>query len=1050
MALSAGRALFQATFRGRIVPPEARQSSKSQPNKHIMVKTAPLTIRFLGELQVERAGELQPFPPSKKTRALLAYLALNNKSFRRDTLCELLWEIPDDPKGSLRWSLSKLRRLVDDDSKCRIVADRIQVGFDTENSVIDVLELQRLCEKDLALVELEELKHACQIFSGKFLDGLDLPNFPEFYLWCIAERERATQCQAQLLSAINKRLDGDSAISYARQLVNLVPEEERYHVDLIQRLVHLNRVNDAKQQVEISKKMLREAGQTQFDALMFALRSPTPNSKTKNQVTFETINDIDITNQVITETQQSAQDPSTPFTVRLEDALAYSRRKLVGRDAEIEQLVLAFRRSVESTAAKVVLIRGEPGIGKSSLIKTTVRLAEMSDAWFLHADAFESETIRPFALWNDAYRRSTRLSLPEALSSSENSSRDKILAGLSDNVGRLAAQKPFIIIFDDVQWCDDSSAAALHYILRMHRKKPVFAIIAAREQELQQNAAMLQTLSGLRGDHLLQELKLGPLATVSLIPLINNLFPNVNAEQLSVESGGNPLLAIELSRAAATGSRSQSLLESIRERLSRFDKTVNDVLEWAAILAPHLETKTLKRVTELDLTTLQNAIDIGEQQGILTIDERGLSFTHELIGRGIYDLISPARKRSMHHRAAEILEVETALDLQLASELAHHAEKSGDAAMAARAMVSAGRLCMRFFANAEATAIAKKGLAFAQHLTDADRVCLTLELNEILWTAVPVDNWQAAAEESIALAESALDYGALPYARLGYQLASYLRWLHGDWKDAQKNSLQAERITRGGNDADQIMGMAEAAKCLALLEKDLSHADALVMEASSLAKRKAIHLPVIATALGILRYHENDLDRAEEYLEEARMSYKANGDRFNEFLAVEYLCVVEIERENFTEAKRRCKQLLALGENLKDGSEAPYARAMDALCHYALTGDEQPLEQPLKDLRLCDAKHRLSYILIRAALIDLANNNADSASIRGHEALSHAQLLNRHSEQMLAHMVLALANQMKQQNIEAELHLNAIHEIDKLPVAAWARQRAVNSLAEFE
>ena len=48
-----------------------------------------------------------------KRLALLAYLALNRRSFRREHLCELLWEIPDDPRGSLRWSLSKLRRLVE-------------------------------------------------------------------------------------------------------------------------------------------------------------------------------------------------------------------------------------------------------------------------------------------------------------------------------------------------------------------------------------------------------------------------------------------------------------------------------------------------------------------------------------------------------------------------------------------------------------------------------------------------------------------------------------------------------------------------------------------------------------------------------------------------------------------------------------------------------------------------------------------------------------------------------------------------------------------------
>src|SRR6188508_2305255 len=81
-----------------------------------------LELRFLGDLEVVRDGERLELPPSRKTRALLAYLALNRRSFRREHLCELLWEIPDDPRGSLRWSLSKLRRLVDDDDRPRLVA----------------------------------------------------------------------------------------------------------------------------------------------------------------------------------------------------------------------------------------------------------------------------------------------------------------------------------------------------------------------------------------------------------------------------------------------------------------------------------------------------------------------------------------------------------------------------------------------------------------------------------------------------------------------------------------------------------------------------------------------------------------------------------------------------------------------------------------------------------------------------------------------------------------------------------------------------------------
>src|SRR4051794_15509830 len=60
-------------------------------------------FRVLGELEVIRDGARAMLPPSRKTRALLAYLALTRHRHRRERLCEIFWDVPDDPRGSLRW-----------------------------------------------------------------------------------------------------------------------------------------------------------------------------------------------------------------------------------------------------------------------------------------------------------------------------------------------------------------------------------------------------------------------------------------------------------------------------------------------------------------------------------------------------------------------------------------------------------------------------------------------------------------------------------------------------------------------------------------------------------------------------------------------------------------------------------------------------------------------------------------------------------------------------------------------------------------------------------
>lgn len=103
-----------------------------------------LELQFLDCFEVRRDGRPLTLPPFKKTRALLAFLCLQPRAFSREQLCELLWEIPDDPRGSLRWSLSKIRRLIDDEEKSHIVADRNSVQIEADDLVVGVVELRRL------------------------------------------------------------------------------------------------------------------------------------------------------------------------------------------------------------------------------------------------------------------------------------------------------------------------------------------------------------------------------------------------------------------------------------------------------------------------------------------------------------------------------------------------------------------------------------------------------------------------------------------------------------------------------------------------------------------------------------------------------------------------------------------------------------------------------------------------------------------------------------------------------------------------------------------
>ena len=130
-------------------------------------------------------------PSSRKARALLAYLAATGRAHRRDRLCAIFWDIPDDPRGALRSSLSKLRSVIDTPGQRRIIAERDAVRFDGAGAEVDLFAVRRALAPGVDAASTEELERVAAFFRGEFAEGLDLPNCPYFQAWCVAERQEA-------------------------------------------------------------------------------------------------------------------------------------------------------------------------------------------------------------------------------------------------------------------------------------------------------------------------------------------------------------------------------------------------------------------------------------------------------------------------------------------------------------------------------------------------------------------------------------------------------------------------------------------------------------------------------------------------------------------------------------------------------------------------------------------------------------------------------------------------------------------------------------------
>src|SRR5215471_1434187 len=233
-----------------------------------------LSIRVLGEFQILKGTKKQDLPKSRKTRALLAYLILTGRRHRRERLCELLWDIPDDPRGSLRWSLSRLRPLVEESGFERIVADREYVSFDPKGANIDLFEIRRQLAGGAATLPTERLLALAAQFRGELLEGLAIPDHQDFEAWLLTERETARRTRASLLHVLVNRLHAEGrmeVVPHARDLVAADPYSVSAHAALVRVLSTSGRREEAKRQQEISLKELSDSGPQELKALTEAL-----------------------------------------------------------------------------------------------------------------------------------------------------------------------------------------------------------------------------------------------------------------------------------------------------------------------------------------------------------------------------------------------------------------------------------------------------------------------------------------------------------------------------------------------------------------------------------------------------------------------------------------------------------------------------------------------------------------------------------------------------------------------------------------------------------
>lgn len=953
-----------------------------------------------------------------RSQLLLAYLALHRATPQpRQRIAFQLWPESTDAQArtNLRKVLSQLRRsLLNIDELIQIDTKSLQWS-PTEKWELDVSVFETAVQSaEQAPDDANRQRFwekAIQLYQGDLLPGCDDD-------WLVSERERLRQCYQRSLEQITQLLEHQqnysTALRYAQQLIRLDSLNESAYGTLMRLQYGAGDRANALQTYHQCMTVLRDE------------LGVDPGVATRQ-----------LYEQLLHEEAIPASPPLATPSVTPHSAV--TSPPLVGRETEwamIQQWSQPLLTEAQqaghnslgtASSAPILLLLGEPGIGKTRLLEelhATVRTANGLRLW---GCGFAAERMRPYGIWIDALRSSDIVATPNLPTElgfllPELGQPDQTLpdpSHLFDAVVRSllqwADQSPLLLLFDDIQWMDEASAALLHYVIRVLRHYPVQLACTARSGELAGNAAISDVLKALRREQRLHTLDLVPLnqaQTQELLCRSGTVEPSELSpswiDQVFADSGGNPLFALELARSWGDQSGNSSTLESlIGDRLQQLDDPARGILPWAAAMGRQFDPATIAQVADYPILQLLAAIETLEQQTIICPNPSrflggGYVFTHDIVRQVVYEQLSGPRRQLMHQQIAHHRHQQVATNVEIASEVAHHAFLGGEYNLAAEMAVMAAEQSLRLFAYTAAVDHARQGLQAAEQLGDPMRILRQAQLLNLCALAGVQGATAAQFAEHVQHLMAEAQAQDLAEAETNAREALLiLRFNQSNFDSVYRHTLQAATANRIANPAIAARTLAYSGCCLAEIGRDIPRAEALLLEAQSLAERVGLENFDIAAGLGLIQRHYGRYDEARSLIGQALQLIRAHQEHWRECIYLGYLAMTELEAGNPAAVLPHTAAMLAAADQIQgEGSEAAIATALMALANYQLQTPSAPeaLTVAIVTLQRADAKRILAYILMMAAAVDLAEKRLSLACDRAQAALNNARAINHPSE----------------------------------------------------
>ncbi len=403
---------------------------------------------------------------------------------------------------------------------------------------------------------------------------------------------------------------------------------------------------------------------------------------------------------------------------------------LLERDAAIAAVERALAEAAGGEG-RVVLVRGEAGLGKTMLVREVAERAG-DRARILPGVCDPLLTPRALGPFHDIARAAGG---PMEAALAAGGAREPLLAAALAELE--AGPAPRVMVVEDAHWADEATVDRLAVLGRRIQRGTGAIVVTVRPDE---TGPALQSALAALPPSVVRTIDLAPLSPAAVGALAGR--SGRDAEDLHALTGGNPFFVTEV--VAAGGGVPETVRGAVLARAARLDPEARDALDLVSVIPGRAELWLVAGA----LGAPEAALDACVASGMLEMDGDALRFRHEIARSGIESELAPLRAAGVHRRVLDALESRAGV---APARLAHHARRAGDRDAVLRWAPEAARAAAAAGAHGVSADHLRAALAVADDLPPADRADLLEALSVEEYTSGDSGAAIAAREEALAI-----------------------------------------------------------------------------------------------------------------------------------------------------------------------------------------------------------------------------------------------------------------------------------------------------------